>query len=157
MQPNLLKNIVNLKRNSSKNMHEEIIGIGIAKLFIERMKLEGWIPIKEYFNMRKLGIELDWVLVLTIENDGFIAIPTVAEYRVPHQDSRRKSGWYNSENKRLDDYTNIIMFKPIETKNTADDIRSELLDKYEEEENIKNIPDFRYTFDETVIKLCKGS
>ena len=136
-------------------MHYEIIGI--AKLFIERMKLEGWIPIKEYFKMKKLGIELDWVLVLTMENNGFIAIPTVAEYRIPHQDSGRKSGWYNSEDKRLDYYTNIIMFKPIETKNTADDIKSKLLNKYEEEENIKNIPDFEDAFDETVIKLCKGS
>lgn len=104
-------------------MHEEIIGAGIANLFIERMKLEGWLPIKEYFKMEKLGIELDWVLVLTIENDGFIAVPTVAEYCVPHKDSRRKSGWYNSEDKRLDDYTNVIMFKPIETKNIADDVR----------------------------------
>lgn len=56
-------------------MHEKIIGAGVANLFIERMKLEGWLPIKEYFKMEKLGIELDWVLVLTMENDGFIAIP----------------------------------------------------------------------------------
>mgnify|MGYP003491431559 FL=1 len=139
------------------NVHDKIIGAGLASLFIERMKLEGWLPIKEYFKMKKLGIELDWVLVLTMENDGFIAIPTVVEYRIPHKDDKRKAGWYNSENKRLDDYTNVIMFKPIETKNTADDIRSELLDKYEEEENIKNIPDFEDTFDQTVIKLCKGS
>ena len=139
------------------NVHDKIIGAGLASLFIERMKLEGWLPIKEYFKIKKLGIELDWVLVLTMENDGFIAIPTVAEYRVLHKDSERKSGWYNLENRRLDDYTNAIMFKPIETKNTADDIRSELLDKYEEEENIKNIPDFEDTFDETVIKLCKES
>ena len=139
------------------NVHDEIIGAGLASLFIERMKLEGWLPIKEYFKMKKLGIELDWVLVLTMENDGFIAIPTVAEYRVPHKDRDKKSGWYNSEDRRLDDYTNVIMFKPIETKNTADDIRSELLDKYEEEENIKNIPDFEDAFDKTVIKLCKGS
>ena len=136
-------------------MHEEIIGIGIAKLFIERMKLEGWIPIKEYFNMRKLGIELDWVLVLTMENDGFIAIPTVAEYRVLHQDSGRKSGWYDSEDKRLDYYTNVIMFKPIETKNTADAVRAELLDKYEKEKNIKNISDFEDVFNKAVIKYCK--
>ena len=137
------------------NVHDKIIGAGLASLFIERMKLEGWLPIKEYFKMKKLGIELDWVLVLTMENDGFIAIPTVVEYCIPHKDDKRKPGWYNSENKRLDDYTNVIMFKPIETKNTADDIRSELLDEYEEEENIKNIPDFEDAFDKTVIKLCK--
>lgn len=65
-----------------ESMHEEIIGAGVSSLFIERMKLEGWLPIKEYFKMEKLGIELDWVLVLTMENDGFIAVPTVAEYCV---------------------------------------------------------------------------
>lgn len=27
-------------------MHEEFIGAGVANLFIERMKLEGWLPIK---------------------------------------------------------------------------------------------------------------
>lgn len=139
-----------------KSMHEKIIGAGVANLFIERIMLEGWLPIKEYFKMEKLGIELDWVMVLTMENDGFIAIPTVAEYCVPHKDSRLKSGWYNSEGKRLDDYTNVIMFKPIETKNIADDVRSELLDKYEEEENIKNVPDFEDAFTETLIELCKG-
>ena len=139
------------------NVHDKIIGAGLANLFIKRMKLEGWLPIKEYFKMRKLEIELDWVLVLTMENDGFIAIPTVAEYRVPHKDRDEKFGWYNSEDRRLDDYTNVIMFKSIETKNTADDIRSELLDKYEEEENIKNIPDFEDAFDQTIIKLCKES
>ena len=57
-------------------MHDKIIGAGVANLFIERMKLEGWLPIKEYFKMKKLGIELDWVMVLTMENDGFIAIPS---------------------------------------------------------------------------------
>lgn len=139
----------------TKNMHEEIMEI--AKLFIERMKLEGWIPIREYFNMRNLGIELDWVLVLTMENDGFIAIPTVAEYRVPHQDSGRKSGWYDSEDKRLDYYTNVIMFKPIEIKYTADAIRAELLDKYEEGKNIKNISYFEDVFNKAVIKSCKGN
>lgn len=121
------------------------------------MKLEGWIPIKEYFNMRNLGIELDWVLVLTMENDGFIAIPTVAEYSIPHQDSGRKSGWYDSEDKRLDYYTNVIMFKPIEIKYTADAIRAELLDKYEEGKNIKDISYFEDVFNKAVIKSCKGN
>ena len=41
------------------NVHDEIIGAGLASLFIERMKLEGWLPIKEYFKMKKLVIELD--------------------------------------------------------------------------------------------------
>ena len=37
--------------------------------------------------MRNNGIELDWVMVLTMENDGFIAIPIIAEYCIPHPDS----------------------------------------------------------------------
>ena len=139
------------------NVHDEIIGVGLASLFIGRMKLEGWLPIKEYFKMKKLGIELDWVLVLTMENDGFIAIPSIAEYCIPDPDSGLKPGWYNSEEKRLDDWTNAIMFKPIETNNVADRIRDELLDEYEEKENIKNVPDFEDAFTETLIKLCKGN
>lgn len=107
-------------------MHEEIIGAGVANLFIERMKLEGWLPIKEYFKMEKLGIELDWVLVLTMENDGFIAIPMVAEYLVPHKYSGRKSGWYKDDidnpNRRIDDWTNVIMFKLLD-KPYIDEIR----------------------------------
>lgn len=39
-------------------MHEEFIGAGIANLFIERMKLEGWLPIKEYFKMKNLELSL---------------------------------------------------------------------------------------------------
>ena len=107
--------------------------------------------------MRNNGIELDWVTVLTMENDGFIAIPTVAEYCIPHPDSGRKPGWYNSEEKRLDDWTNAIMFKPIETKNIADRIRDELLNEYEEKEGIENTSDFEDAFTETLIKLCKGN
>ena len=139
----------------NKLTHDTIVGSGLASNFINLMKLEGWLPIEDYFVMRNNGVELDWVTVLTMENDGFIAIPSIAEYCIPDPDSGLKPGWYNSEEKRLDDWTNAIMFKPIETKNTADDIRSELLDKYEEEENIKNIPDFEDAFDKTVIKLCK--
>ncbi len=144
-----------------ESMHEEIIGTGVANLFIERMKLEGWLPIKEYFKMKKLGIDLDWVLVLTMENDGFIAIPMVAEYCIPHKDSGLKSGWYKDEidnsNKRIDDWTNVIMFKPIETKNVANNIRNELLDEYEEKESISNVPDYEDAFTESLIKLCKGN
>ena len=55
----------------------------------------------------------------------------------------------------MDYYTNVIMFKPIETKNTADAVRAELLDKYEKEENIKNISDFEDVFNKAVIKYCK--
>ena len=49
------------------------------------------------------------------------------------------------------------MFKPVETKNVANWIRDELLDEYEEKENIENVPDFEDAFTETLIKLCKGN
>ena len=141
----------------NKLTHDIIIGSGLASGFINLMKLEGWLPVKEYFTMINSGIELDWVMVLTMENDGFIAIPSKAEYCIPHPDSGQKPGWYDSGKRRLDDWTNVIMFKPIEAKNTANRIRDELLDEHEEKENIKNVPDFEDAFTETLIKLCKGN
>lgn len=134
-------------------MYEKIIGA--ANLFIERMKLEGWLPIKEYFKMEKLGIELDWVLVLTMENDGFIGIPMVAEYCVPHKDSGLKPGWYKDDNpnRRIDDWTNVIMFKLLD-KPYIDEIRYSILDKYKESEGITDT--YNLSFNEIVIKQCKG-
>ena len=141
----------------NKLTHDIIIGSGLASDFINFMKLEGWLPVKEYFTMINSGIELDWVMVLTMENDGFIAIPSIAEYCIPHPDSGQKPGWYDSGKRRLDDWTNVIMFKAIEAKNTANRIRDELLDEHEEKENIKNVPDFEDAFTKTLIKLCKGN
>ena len=142
-----------------ESMHEKIIGAGVANLFIERMKLEGWLPIKEYFKMEKLGIELDWVLVLTMENDGFIAIPMVAEYCVPHKDSGLKPGWYKDDidnpNRRIDDWTNVIMFKLLD-KSYIDGIRDSILDKYKESEGITDTYAYNLSFNEMVIKQCKG-
>ena len=140
-----------------KLTHDTIIGSGLANDFINLMKLEGWLPIEDYFAMINSGIELDWVMVLTMETDGFIAIPSIAEYCIPHPDSGHKPGWYDSGNRRLDDWTNVIMFKAIEAKNIANRIRDELLDEHEEKENIKNVPDFEDAFTETLIKLCKGN
>lgn len=141
----------------NKMSHDTITGSGLASNFINLMKLEGWLPIEDYFAMRNGGIDLDWVLVLTMQDDGFIAIPSIAEYCIPDPDSGLKPGWYNSENKCLDNWTNVIMFKPIETKNIADDIRNDLLNEYEEKENIENVPDYEDAFTETLIKLCKGN
>ena len=141
----------------NKLTHDIIIGSGLASGFINLMKLEGWLPIEDYFVMINSGIELDWVTVLTMENDGFIAIPSIAEYCIPHPDGGQKPGWYDSGNRRLDDWTNVIMFKPIEAKNTADRIRDELLDEYEEKEGIENTSDFEDAFTKTLIKLCKGN
>ena len=140
-----------------KLTHDTIIGSGLANDFINLMKLEGWLPVKEYFTMINSGIELDWVMVLTMENDGFIAIPSIAEYCIPYPDSGQKPGWYDSGKRRLDDWTNVIMFKPIEAKNTANRIRDELLDECEEKEGIENTPDFEDAFTETLIKLCQGN
>ena len=136
----------------NKLTHDTIIGSGLANDFINLMKLEGWLPVKEYFAMINSGIELDWVIVLTMENDGFIAIPEIAEYRFG-----QKPGWYDSGNRRLDDWTSVIMFKAIEAENTANRIRDELLDECEEKEGIENIPDFEDAFTETLIKLCQGN
>ena len=135
-----------------KLTHDTIIGSGLANDFINLMKLEGWLPIEDYFAMINSGIELDWVTVLTMENDGFIAIPEIAEYWFG-----QKPGWYNSADQCIDDWTNVIMFKPIETKNVADRIRDELLNECEEKEGIENISDFEDAFTETLIKLCKGN
>ena len=135
-----------------KLTHDIIIGSGLASSFIDFMKLEGWLPVKEYFTMINSGIELDWVMVLTMENDGFIAIPEIAEYRFG-----QKPGWYNSAGQCIDAWTNAIMFKPIEIKNVADRIRDELLDECEEKEGIENTPDFEDAFTETLIKLCQGN
>ena len=135
-----------------KLTHDTIIGSGLANDFINFMKLEGWLPVKEYFTMINSGIEFDWVMVLTMENDGFIAIPEIAEYRFG-----QKPGWYNSAGQCIDAWTNAIMFKPIEIKNVADRIRDELLDECEEKEGIENISDFEDAFTEALIKLCKGN
>lgn len=142
-----------------ESMHEKIIGAGVANLFIERMKLEGWLPIKEYFKMEKLGIELDWVLVLTMDNYGFIGIQMVAEYRVPHKDSGLKPGWYKDDidnpNMRIDDWTNVIMFKLLD-KPYIDGIRGSIIDKYKDSECITDTNAYNLSFNDTVIKQCKG-
>lgn len=47
------------------------------------------------------------------------------------------------------------MFKLIEGKNNADDIRNNMLNDFEERENIKNVPEYEESFNNMVIKLCK--
>ena len=133
----------------SKNIYEKNIKAAVD-LFIAQMKLEGWLPVKEYFSMKKLGIELDWVIVLTMEHNGFIAIPTIAEYRFGSN-----PGWYDSNQQCLDNWTNVIMFKPIESRN-AETIRAKLFNKYTEKECIKFNSDFKNTFNKFLIKYCKN-
>ena len=133
----------------SKNIYEKNIKAAVD-LFIAQMKLEGWLPVKEYFSMKKLGIELDWVIVLTMEYNGFIAIPTIAEYRFGSN-----SGWYDSNEQCLDSWTNVIMFKPIESRN-AETIRAKLFNEYKEKEGIKSNSDFKNAFNKFLIKYCKN-
>lgn len=143
---------------TSKVSRGEIIGAGLSKMFISRLKLEGWIPIHEYFDMLNLGINLDWVLALTMEDDGFIAIPMVAEFRIPRRDSGLKPGWYKdevNETRRIDDWTNVIAFKLIE-KSHVDRIRDNILEEYAKQEMITDYGKYINSFNETVISTCKG-
>lgn len=144
----------------SNEMHDELIGAGISNLFIYQMKMQGWLPIEEYFRMKNSGIDLDWILVLTMEpNNGFIGIPMVAEYSTFKEDSKRLSGWYNHEisdsPKRIDDFTEVIMFKPLE-KTIADSIRDNILDEFKDKEGIENVDSYIKSFTNTAIRLCKG-
>lgn len=134
----------------SKNIYEKNIKAAVD-LFIAQMKLEGWLPVKEYFSMKKLGIELDWVIVLTMENNGFIAIPTIAEYSFGSN-----PGWHDSNEQYLDNWTNVIMFKPIEIRNAAETIRIKLFNEYKEKEGIKSNSDFKNAFNKFLIKYCKN-
>ena len=60
-----------------RSMHDKIIGAGVANLFIERMKLEGWLPIKEYFKMKNHGLRRIFSLLLALFM-VFTLLPTTA-------------------------------------------------------------------------------
>ncbi len=136
----------------SKNIYEKNIKAAVD-FFIALLMVEGRLAVKEYFSIKKLGIELDWVIVLTMDHNGFIAIPTVAEYRFGSN-----SGWYDYTGQCLDNWTNIIMFKPIEIRNVdaADTIRTKLFNEYKEKEGIKSNSDFKNAFNKFLIKYCKN-
>ena len=67
--------------------------------------------------------------------------------------------WYNKQidnpNRRIDDWTNVIMFKLID-KPYVDGIRDSILDKYKEAEGITDTHAYNLSFNETVVKQCKG-
>lgn len=142
--------------NISNGMHDELIGAGLSQTYINLMKLRGWIPIKEYFKMKRSGINLDWVLVLTIEDNGFQGIPMVAEYCVPSEKSNMLPGWYkddvNSGNVRIDNWTNVIMFKLIDNDDLK--VKDDLLDEFEKKENINDRKSYYNGFNENLIKTC---
>lgn len=146
---------------SSNITRDELVGAGLSSLFLSQLKMNGWLPIEEYFKIRTQEIELDWVLVLTMENNGFISIPRVAEFCIPAEGTSLKPGWYGDDMdnpfRRIDDYTNVIAFKLLEDKPSLDKIRENILNEYYDKENIKNYDSYSRGFNDTVIKLCKGS
>lgn len=92
--------------------------IGHAEFFKQFMKLEGWLPIEEYFYTNKLCPgALDWVLVLGIEENGYQWLPMVAEYRTCENmdNPEEKQGWYSNDN-RLDDSVHILFFRSLPTQ-----------------------------------------
>lgn len=101
--------------------------IGYVEEFNQLMKIQGWLPIEEYFKTIKMCPgSLDWVLVLVIEKDGFQWLPIVAEYRTCEgcDNPEEKQGWYiYTSGKRIDDFANVLFFRelPIESQNYIDD------------------------------------
>ena len=92
--------------------------IGHAEFFKQFMKLEGWLPIEEYFYTNKLCPgALDWVLVLGIEENGYQWLPMVAEYRTCENmdNPEEKQGWYSNDT-RLDDCVHILFFRSLPTQ-----------------------------------------
>lgn len=142
------------------SMHDEFIGAGLATKYIDCMKLQGWLPIHEYFDIRNRGTDLDWVLVLTMEDNGYIAIPCIAEYCTCENSDPSRAGWYlytlKDDVVRLDDFTNVIMFKIIDSNDGLEEAERLLL-KYLELENIQDEKSYRDSFFQQVIKTCKSN
>jgi len=140
---------------TSHIMHDNLIGAGCSHAYIDLMKLYGWLPIKDYFKMRREGIELDWVLVLTMEDNGFQAIPMVAEYCVPIEGVDMQPGWYmhtvDGHDKRIDDWTNVIMFK---TFDNAGEMSMNFTKDVMQKEGVKNQIEFYKSFHGAVISSC---
>lgn len=120
---------------------------GIAYMLDYYMKLQGWLPASEYYDMQKKGIPLDWVLVITVDRYGFSGIPDVAEFRSCKnmRDGKKMAGWYNVQNQRIDnDFTKVAFFKSVD--NPLMDISP-----YIEEEKRKVLqksPDWEFDKDE---------
>lgn len=142
-------------------LRDELVGAGLSNVFLSQLQLNGWLPIEEYYKAKLQGIELDWVLVLTMEDNGFIGIPMVAEFCIPSEGTSLKPGWYKDDIdhpfQRIDDWTNVIAFKLIEDKPHFDKVRDKILDEYVDKKNIKNYDFYCRAFNDKVIELCKGN
>lgn len=120
---------------------------GIALMLDEYMKLQGWLPVSEYYDMQKKGIGLDWVLVLTIDRDGFSGIPDVAEFCSCEnmKDGKKMAGWYNVYNQRIDnDFTKVAFFKCVD--NPLMNISSYVEEK--KKEVLQKSPEWKFDIDE---------
>lgn len=117
----------------------DLMTIGAATSLYENIIANGWIPVHEYFRLcqeaNKHNLNsfiLDRVLVYIIEDNGFCGLPRIAEYR----DGDKGLGWYTPEDDYLNDYTNVMFWKPIENMGNKRFIESFIKD-IEDRENIK--------------------
>ena len=77
--------------------------VGMASLLDDYMKLRGWLPVSEYYKMLKKRIDLDWVMVLTVDGDGFSGLPRMAEWH---------NGWYDSYGNKI--FSPVVYFKYVD-------------------------------------------
>lgn len=120
---------------------------GIALMLDDYMKLQGWLPVSEYYDMQKKGIGLDWVLVITVDRDGFSGIPEVAEFCPCDKlkDGRKMAGWFSVDNQRVDnDFTKVAFFKCI--TNPLMDISSYI--EEQKREVLEHCPEWKFDKDE---------
>lgn len=89
-------------------------------------RLDGWLPITEYFNSIKSGIELDWVLLLCVDQTeyqmtdpsvikGEMFMPIIGEYR-KFKTRCKDNGWYDTCGEKIDYINHPIYFKPINNR-----------------------------------------
>lgn len=103
----------------------DYISVGLGVRLKHYMKLNGWLPVGEYFEMKRNKVDLDFVEVLTLEKDGFAALPRMAEYIGYPKLKKGKSlaGWYDSNSIRIDnDFTSVVFFRTVQ--NPLDDLKS---------------------------------
>lgn len=120
---------------------------GIALMLDYYMKLQGWLPVSEYYDMVKKGVGLDWVLVLTVDRDGFSGLPDVAEFCPCDnlKDGKKMAGWYDVNNQRVDnDFTKVAYFKCF--TNPLMDLGSYI--EEQKREVLQKMPDWKFDKDE---------
>lgn len=120
---------------------------GIAYRLDYYMKLKGWLPVSEYYDMKKRGIGLDWVLVITVDADGFSGLPEMAEFLpcTNIDNGRKRAGWYNVDNQKIDnELTKVAYFKCV--TNPLMDVQDYIEGACEEVK--QKSPDWKFSKDE---------